>query len=172
MVDFSLLLLLPGAGDELQGIKKASSKWLMTFLSKSSGENRRRAEQARLEQQASLSFLQPATPGWTTEAALVFCPDRRRVLPSLGTHGTFFPRIAVQRRHRQPPSTTDPFQGFTDLIRDELQRRFDYLTRVSRPASRTSGILAARRNHRRFRRAPSVGGVRCSPENSDYDKAS
>jgi LAO/AO transport system kinase len=30
MVDFFLLLLLPGAGDELQGIKRASSKWPTT----------------------------------------------------------------------------------------------------------------------------------------------
>ena len=40
------------------------------LINKADGENRPRAEQARLEQQASLSFLQPATPGWKTEAAL------------------------------------------------------------------------------------------------------
>ncbi len=33
MVDFFLLLMLAGAGDELQGIKKASWKWQMVLLS-------------------------------------------------------------------------------------------------------------------------------------------
>src|ERR1039458_3329806 len=58
MVDFFLLLLLPGAGDELQGIKRGIIEMADDILvNKADGDNRQRAEQARLEQQSSLSFL-------------------------------------------------------------------------------------------------------------------
>ena len=71
MVDYFLLLLLPGAGDELQGIKRGIIEMADDILvNKADGDNRQRAEQARLEQHASLSFMQPATQGWKTQAAL------------------------------------------------------------------------------------------------------
>src|SRR5208283_5606921 len=71
MVDFFLLLLLPGAGDDLQGIKRGIMEMADDVLiNKADGENRLAAEQARAEQSASLSCLQPATPGWKTEVAL------------------------------------------------------------------------------------------------------
>ncbi len=64
MVDFFLLLLLPGAGDELQGIKKGIVEMAdVILINKADGENRLRAEQARAEQDAALHYLQSATPG-------------------------------------------------------------------------------------------------------------
>jgi len=48
MVDFFLLLLLPGAGDELQGIKKGIVEMAdLVAINKSDGDNRLRAELAR-----------------------------------------------------------------------------------------------------------------------------
>jgi LAO/AO transport system kinase len=67
MVDFFLLLMLPGAGDELQGIKKGIVEMADALLiNKADGDNRTRAEQARVEQDAALHYLRPATPGWKT----------------------------------------------------------------------------------------------------------
>src|SRR5581483_1363514 len=71
MVDFFLLLLLPGAGDELQGMKKGIIEMADTVLiNKADGENRPRAELARQEQDAALHYLQHATPDWKTEVRL------------------------------------------------------------------------------------------------------
>lgn len=71
MVDFFLLLLLPGAGDELQGIKKGIIEMAdMLLINKADGDNRPRAELARVEQDAALHYLQPATPEWKTEVGL------------------------------------------------------------------------------------------------------
>src|SRR5581483_10645322 len=68
MVDFFLLLLLPGAGDELQGIKRGIVEMADHILiNKSEGANRARAEQARMEQEAAIALMQPATPGWKTQ---------------------------------------------------------------------------------------------------------
>ncbi|MGC1951899.1 MAG: methylmalonyl Co-A mutase-associated GTPase MeaB, partial [Gammaproteobacteria bacterium] len=69
MVDFFLLLMLAGAGDELQGIKKGIMELADALLiNKADGDNRPRAEAARLEYNRALHYLAPATKGWHTRA--------------------------------------------------------------------------------------------------------
>lgn len=69
MVDFFLLLMLTGAGDELQGIKKGVIEIADALLiNKADGENKQRALVARGEYNRVLHYLQPATAGWQTKA--------------------------------------------------------------------------------------------------------
>lgn len=69
MVDFFLLVLIAGAGDELQGIKKGIMELCDTVLiNKADGDNRLRAQAARMEFVRILHYLQPATEGWNTQA--------------------------------------------------------------------------------------------------------
>ena len=66
MVDFFLLLLITGAGDELQGIKKGVMELAdAVAINKADGDNRLRAESTRAEFAHALHFLTPATEGWT-----------------------------------------------------------------------------------------------------------
>jgi len=65
MVDFFLVLLIAGAGDELQGIKKGIIELADTILvTKADGSNIPRTEAARVEFARVLHYLTPATPGW------------------------------------------------------------------------------------------------------------
>ncbi|PIE34992.1 methylmalonyl Co-A mutase-associated GTPase MeaB [candidate division KSB3 bacterium] len=69
MVDFMLLLMITGAGDELQGIKKGVIELADALLiNKADGENATRAEAARAEYSQALHYLTSFTEGWTTEA--------------------------------------------------------------------------------------------------------
>jgi len=69
MVDFFMLLVLTGAGDELQGMKKGIMELAdAVIVHKADGDNKRRAEQTKHEYNRILHFLQPATKGWTTKA--------------------------------------------------------------------------------------------------------
>lgn len=69
MVDFFMLLVLTGAGDELQGMKKGIMELADAVLvHKADGANKQRAEQTRKEYNRILHFLQPATKGWATKA--------------------------------------------------------------------------------------------------------
>ncbi len=69
MVDFFLLVLIAGAGDELQGIKKGIMELCDAILvNKADGDNKLRAQAARMEFVRILQYLQPATEGWTTRA--------------------------------------------------------------------------------------------------------
>jgi len=114
MVDFFLLLLLPGAGDELQGIKKGIVEMAdLVAINKADGENRLRAERAKQDQGAALHYLQPATAEWPT--GVMLCA---------GLTGEGIPEQSLN--------------WLDDLIQDELKRRFYRDPRVTErlPAAR------------------------------------
>jgi len=69
MVDFFLLMLISGAGDELQGIKKGVVEIADAILiNKADGAGKLSAQQARSEFDRVLHYLRPATEGWETKA--------------------------------------------------------------------------------------------------------
>lgn len=69
MVDFFLLLLIAGAGDELQAIKKGVIEIADALLvNKADGTNKAKAEAAKDEYSRALKYLTPATKGWRTGA--------------------------------------------------------------------------------------------------------
>ncbi len=72
MVDFYLVLMLAGAGDELQGIKRGILEIAdMLAINKADGDNAIRAERARSEYRAALHLMRPgAEPEVTTCSAL------------------------------------------------------------------------------------------------------
>ena len=72
MTDFFLVLMLPGAGDELQGIKKGVLELAdMIAVNKSDGANRLRAEAAAAEYMAALHIMQPSSSVWKPPVCLV-----------------------------------------------------------------------------------------------------
>ncbi len=72
MTDFFLVLMLPGAGDELQGIKKGVLELAdMIAVNKAEGDGLARARAAAAEYKAALHILAPATPTWTPPVVLV-----------------------------------------------------------------------------------------------------
>ena len=66
MVDFFLLLLLPGAGDELQGIKRGIVEMAdLLVINKADGERQAMAKQAQSEYRNALQLYPPKESGWT-----------------------------------------------------------------------------------------------------------
>lgn len=69
MVDFFLLVVLTGAGDELQGMKKGVIELSDAIVvNKADGDNKPKALITKSEYNRILHFLRPATEGWTTQA--------------------------------------------------------------------------------------------------------
>src|ERR1700730_14689629 len=65
MTDFFLALLLPGAGDELQGIKKGLVALAdMIAINKADGDNIKRANLAAAEYRGALHILSPRSEHW------------------------------------------------------------------------------------------------------------
>ncbi len=130
MVDMFVLLLLPGAGDELQGIKKGIIEMAdLVLINKADGANRARAELARADQDAALHYLQPATPGWKTEVALVSGLTGEGVPEVWQRIEKFYaelePKGFMAKRRQQ-----QMLEWLTALIHHELRRRFDHDARV------------------------------------------
>jgi GTPase len=65
MTDFFLALMLPGAGDELQGIKKGLVELAdMIAINKADGDNIKRAQHAAADYRSALHILQPRSEHW------------------------------------------------------------------------------------------------------------
>jgi LAO/AO transport system kinase len=125
LVDFFLLLLLPGAGDDLQGIKRGIMEMADgVLINKCDGENRRRAEAARAEQALAIHYLAAATPGWqpvvglssglTGEGIPEFWATVERFYAELEPAGLIEARRREQRLH-----------WFEDLVREEVVSRLN-----------------------------------------------
>ena len=66
MTDFFLVLMLPGAGDELQGLKKGVVELAdMIAVNKADGDNIARAKSAAGEYRAALHILAPRSAHWS-----------------------------------------------------------------------------------------------------------
>jgi len=71
MVDCFLVLLQPGAGDDLQGIKKGVLELAdLLVVNKADGELRAEAERTRSAYAGALQLLRPASPSWRPRVEL------------------------------------------------------------------------------------------------------
>jgi LAO/AO transport system kinase len=108
MVDFFLVLMVPGTGDDLQGIKKGVLEIAdMIAVNKADGDNEARARHAAADYRAALSILAPADPEWQPPVILV------SGLRNLGLDHLW----AEVMRHRELMSTA----GKLDARRQEQQ---------------------------------------------------
>jgi LAO/AO transport system kinase len=69
MVDCFLVLMVAGAGDELQGIKRGVLELAdIVAVNKADGDNVERAELARRQYATGLHFMRPKVPSWVPKA--------------------------------------------------------------------------------------------------------
>ena len=92
MVDTVLLLLLPGAGDELQGIKRGILELIdVVAVNKADGPNADAARRARVEYLSALKLVRPAHGAWSPP-----------VLTASGLHGDGLDAVwSAIEEHRQ-----------------------------------------------------------------------
>jgi len=107
MVDFFLLLMLAGAGDELQGIKKGIMEMADSLvITKADGDNKRRAEKAQIEYQNALHLFPPNPVGWypkVTTCSAIHQTGIREIWDTIEAHyrltvekGAFVERRKIQ----------------------------------------------------------------------------
>lgn len=80
MVDFFLLVLIAGAGDELQGIKKGIMELTDAIvINKADGNNIEAANRAVAENKYALHLLTPATKGWVPECFPISAVENKNI---------------------------------------------------------------------------------------------
>lgn len=131
MTDFFLLVLVPGAGDELQGIKRGIMEMVDAIaINKADGDNRARAERARAEYSSALHLFPPAPGGWTPRvvACSALTGDNIAALWELVLEHRALTRangFFLERRREQALEWMD------ELVRDGLLERFERAPRVA-----------------------------------------
>jgi LAO/AO transport system kinase len=137
MVDFFLVLLLAGGGDDLQGIKKGIIEIAdMVVINKADGDNVARATRAAAEYRGALNLLTPVSPSWQPPVLTLSArentgldemwrkvEDHRRIMTSTGE---FLAR-------RQTQSVAWMHDMLADRLMDEVRgspRIMDRLTQL------------------------------------------
>jgi LAO/AO transport system kinase len=124
MVDFFLLLMIPGAGDELQGMKRGIIEMAdLIAINKAEGENRERAELARQQYASALHLFPSSARGWqppvvtcsalTGEGVLAMWETVVQFRAEMERNGSFAARRAEQAR-----------RAMYEFIENDLQERF------------------------------------------------
>lgn len=71
MVDFFMLLMLSGAGDELQGIKRGIMEMAdCLVITKADGDNKVKAQRAKKEYEGAMHLFPPNENGWVSKAMI------------------------------------------------------------------------------------------------------
>jgi LAO/AO transport system kinase len=124
MVDFFLLLLLPGAGDELQGIKRGVVELADALcVTKDDGESESRAHATRDAYAGALTLVVSPTPGWMVPAMSCSGLTGKGLEELWATVETFFEQIKesgqLEARRRD-----QALEWMHATVKQELERRF------------------------------------------------
>jgi LAO/AO transport system kinase len=123
MVDFFLVLMLPGAGDELQGIKKGILELADALaVSKADGDNQARASQAAAQYRAALNLFRHS-PLWDPPVLTVSALEARgmdRVWAVVEEHRAKLAAAGELERRRQEQRQ----RWFWSVIEDGLRQHF------------------------------------------------
>ena len=124
MVDFILLLMLPGSGDELQGIKRGIMEIADTVaITKADGERSGIADISRSDFEAALRLLPEKHPGWHRKVLLTSSLDGsgiREVWQNIGEFIGFMKESGQFDRQRQEQLK----HLFYTIAEDRLKREF------------------------------------------------
>lgn len=124
MVDFFLLLMLAGAGDELQGIKKGIMEMADAIvITKADGENKAAAHRAVLEYQNAFHLLMPNTNGWSPKILTSSALEKRgiaEVWAMIEQYMQLTMTNGFYTRHRQEQN----LEWLHALIRQSLEEQF------------------------------------------------
>ncbi len=124
MVDFFLLLVLTGAGDELQTMKKGIMELPdLVVVNKADGDNAAKANKAKHEYNLILHYLKSYTEGWETRAVTASALEEKgikevwEIIKAFEDH-TKKRNLFYDRRDQQQ------LNWLHDLLKQELYRHF------------------------------------------------
>ena len=142
MVDFFLLLMLAGAGDELQGIKKGIMEMAdAVVITKADGENKKLADLARANYQHALHLLNVSASGWTPKVSTCSAVENfgvaevwtliKTYLKTVQSNGYF---EATRKEQNQ--------LWFKESLDNQLRRRFMQSKKMSARLGQFEGQIA------------------------------
>ncbi len=124
MTDFFLLLMLAGAGDELQGIKKGIMEMTDAMaITKADGENRQNAKRAKAEYKNALHLFPPNPSGWIPKVMACSSLENEGMEDIWATIAQFQTEMK-EKGWLQENRAQQQLNWMHDTIRQQLQQRF------------------------------------------------
>lgn len=138
MVDFFLVLMIAGAGDEIQGIKKGVLELADAIaVNKADGNNIDRAEKARKEYESALHLLAPVSKNWIPPVMTCSSLDDNRTgireiwKAVLDHHEKLMASGELQAKRRK-----QSLDWMWSLVNEGLQERFHHHPAVNKQLPR------------------------------------
>lgn len=126
LVDFFLLLMLAGAGDELQGIKKGIMEMADTVLiTKADGDNLKRAREAQADYQHALNLFNDTESGWNPKVLTCSALNGsgiREVWQTIELFRNQLTQNGYLDAHRNAQRVTAFHESFEQLLKNELSK--------------------------------------------------
>jgi LAO/AO transport system kinase len=124
MVDFFLLLMLAGAGDQLQGIKRGIMEMADTIaITKADGNNRVMAEGAKVEFQTALRLFPPSSSGWIPNVLICSSLDNIGI-EEIWNSISEYVRITKLSGYFEKKRKQQAVISMHDIIRENLENSF------------------------------------------------
>ena len=121
MTDFFLVLMLPGAGDELQGIKKGVLEIAdMIVVNKADADNEIRAKQAVIHYRNALHIMQQRSPNWSAAGADVQRPEEHGPRRGLAEAGGVSAEAALLRASSRRSGSSQRWKAMWSMLQDRL----------------------------------------------------
>jgi LAO/AO transport system kinase len=125
MVDFFLVLMIAGAGDELQGIKKGVLELADGIaINKADGDNLMAVEKAKRDLEIAMHLLQPESPTWSTpvlSCSSVIADGTKSIWETILDHNKKFKASGEFKQRRKNQS----LDWMWNLVEDGLKQRFN-----------------------------------------------
>ncbi|MFZ5941504.1 MAG: methylmalonyl Co-A mutase-associated GTPase MeaB [Bacteroidota bacterium] len=145
MVDFFLLLMIPGAGDELQGIKRGIMEMAdAIIINKADGTNMQKAEQAKAEYRSALHLFPPSPSGWEPRVEGCSALQRTGIAEVWDMIGEYRAKVNGNGWFDRRRSEQAKY-WFYETIRDGLQDRFFRQEAVAAEISRLEHEVSAQK---------------------------
>ncbi|MGD2186573.1 MAG: methylmalonyl Co-A mutase-associated GTPase MeaB [Desulfobacterales bacterium] len=124
MVDFFLVLMLAGAGDEFQGIKRGVLELADAIaINKADGDNIEKANKAAKIYETALHMLQPASPNWKPLVLTCSALEMTGITEIWQTVMKFHKKFSTsgELQHKRQKQALD---WLWSLVEDALKQRF------------------------------------------------
>ena len=124
MVDFFLLLMIAGAGDELQGIKRGIMEMAdLLVINKADGSNIMKAQQSRAEYQSAMQLFPPTDSGWKPKALTCSALERMGlddIWEAIDTYITLTKGNGFFELHRRQQSKYWLYESINESLTDNF----------------------------------------------------
>ena len=150
MVDTFLLLMLAGAGDELQGMKRGIMEMAdLLIINKADGENIKAAESAATEYRNALHLFPPGPGDWTPPVNTCSALEQKQVdavWQQVLKHRDTLQKTGLLEQHRQEQRLYWFKEGVRNLVLETLYQNPDVKARLPElEAAITSGTMSSLR---------------------------